>query len=362
MTPTRVVLSCGTGGVGKTTTSAALGIAWALAGHRAVVLTIDPARRLADAFGLTQLDNQPRPVALGDLPPGGSLHALMLDRKATFDDSIRRLSPDPDSARRLLENRYYRAVSTRLTGAHEYMATEKLHELVSSGMFDVVIVDTPPSRHAIEFFHAPQRVQTLFDGPIVRKLVNPGRGLTGGGTRKVLSWVLSMVGSEVIEDIGEFFRLMSGVSEGFARHGAEVERLLRSDRAELLVVTTPASHARAGALSFVREARQEGLRVAGFVLNRTVAPPSFDRDRLSEAPKGAPAAAWAAWRGVLFEEWDRRYAVSQRHAQAANELARLIEHGHLWTLPRIDEDLGSAEVLRQLAARLPPLVEPSTTS
>ena len=143
---TRVVVCCGVGGVGKTTTSAALGLRLATRGARVCVLTIDPARRLADALGV-QLGHEPSPVSL---EAEGTLHALMLDRKATWDGMIRRFAPDKDTAESLLANRYYRAVSTRLGGSQEYMAMEKLYELVESGTWDVVVVDTPPTQHALD--------------------------------------------------------------------------------------------------------------------------------------------------------------------------------------------------------------------
>jgi len=355
MTSARVLLCCGTGGVGKTTAAAALGVAAALDGQRAAVLTIDPARRLADALGLGALDNEPRPVDLSTLPSAasGSLHALMLDRKATFDDAIRDLSSDPESAERLLANRYYRAVSTRLTGAHEYMAAEKLHALLHSGRFDVVIVDTPPSRHAIDFFRAPDRVQTLFDGAIVRRLINPRRGLTGGGTRRLLSWILSLVGRDVLDDIGEFFRLMSGVTEGFAAHGAEISRLLKSDRATLLLVSTAATTARSGALSFVREVRADGLQLGGFVLNRFVEP--ADAVDWPEVPEADRPTGWDAWRAVIRAEAERRDAIAARHAAAARDLSQAAGGIPVYKLPLITDDLGSVQGLATLARRLPPL-------
>jgi anion-transporting ArsA/GET3 family ATPase len=353
----RVLLCCGTGGVGKTTTAAALGVACALAGQRAVVLTIDPARRLADALGLAALDNDPRAVDLATLGAAGdgTLHALMLDRKTTFDDAVRRLSNDADAADRLLANRYYRAVSTRLTGAHEYMATEKLHELATSGRFDTVIVDTPPSRHAIDFFHAPVRVQQLFDSPVVRRLVNPGRGLTGGGTRRLLAWVLSLVGSDVIEDIGEFFRLMSSVSEGFSRHGGQVAALMRSDRTTLLLVTTAASASREGALAFVREAGAEGLQLGGFVLNRVVpAPPAIDHAFAS--PPAGLDEDWRAWRRTIEAEASRQRAIATRHAAAARDLSLAAGGAPVHELPLVAEGLGSTQALAALARRLLPAV------
>lgn len=357
----RVLLCCGTGGVGKTTTAAALGLAWALAGHRVVVLTIDPARRLADALGLHQLDNDPRPVDLStlDVPDGGSLHALMLDRKATFDQAVHQLSADSNAAERLLENRYYRAVSTRLTGAHEYMATEKLHQLVTSERFDVVIVDTPPSRHAIDFFHAPRRVQALFDGAVVRRLVNPGRGLTGGGTRRLMSWVLSLVGRDVIDDIGEFFTLMGSVSAGFAEHGRHVGELLASEHTDLLLVTTAATASRTGAASFIHQARAEGLTLAGFVINRFLYPSTADLGALSPPPSELDPGQWEAWSAVLIAEAARHEAIATRHATAARDLSQTAEGAPVWALPLITQGLGTVHGLAALARWLPPLADSS---
>lgn len=358
---TRVVLCCGTGGVGKTTTAAALGVACAMAGERACVLTIDPARRLADALGLETLDNTPRQVALDQLEvaDGGSLHALMLDRKATFDEAIRRLSDDPATTERLLGNRYYRAVSTRMTGSQEYMATEKLYELVHSGDFDVVVVDTPPSQHAIEFFHAPARLQNLFDGPVMARLVNPGRGLTGGGTRRLVRWLLSLVGQEVLDDISEFFKLMSHVSSGFAAHSAAVAKLLRSGDSKLLVVTSPATPARAGAMAFIEQARSDGLAVHGFVINRYIAPTGVgDNDVPTGTPDDLDPDAWPAWRDTLTAYAARHDAIAARHAKAADELSAAAGKAPVWALPYLPTGLRSAEGLGMLARYLPPLGEP----
>ncbi len=358
MTP-RIDLCCGTGGVGKTTTAAALGVGWARAGERVVVLTIDPARRLADALGLDGLSNAPQAVALSDLPEGARLDALMVDRKATFDEAVTRLSAAPAAAEKLLANRYYRAVSTRLTGAHEYMATEKLHQLVRSGDYDRIIVDTPPSQHAIEFFRAPERVQRLFEGRVVQRLLNPGRGLTGGGTRRLLKWVLSLVGREVVDDIGEFFRLMSGVSQGFSEHSAQVADWLRSDRTHLVLVTSAASAARRGALDFLEAAREDDLRVHGFVVNRFVSPTGLGPDPLDAPPEGLSEQAWEAWGPVLRAQAVRQDAIAARHAAAARELSQAADGAPVWALPYLSGGLRSADGLARLAAHLPPAAPPT---
>lgn len=352
----RIVLCCGTGGVGKTTTAAALGVAWALSGKRACVLTIDPAKRLADALGLDSLDNRPRRVPLEDVgvPHTGSLHALMLDRKATFDEAILRLSDDADAADRLLANRYYRAVSTRLTGSQEYMATEKLHELVHSDQFDIIVVDTPPSQHAIEFFRAPERLQRLFDGPVIGKLMNPGRGLTGGGTRRLLRWLMSLVGRQVLDDIGEFFKLMSHASAGFAEHSGTIASLLRSDRTELLLVTSPATAARQGAMAFVEQAREDGLSIDGFVINRFIAPTGAHAEVPSPAGVGP---SWPAWSEALADHRARHDAIAARHARAAAELSAAAGEAPVWALPYLPSGLQSSAGLAALARHLPPLGE-----
>lgn len=362
---TRIVLCCGTGGVGKTTTAAAVGVAWALAGHRACVLTIDPARRLADALGLDRLDNTPRQVPLSglNLPDGASLHALMLDRKATFDDAIRRMAGDEQTASRLLANRYYRAVSTRLTGSQEYMATEKLNELVQSGDFDVVVVDTPPSQHAIEFFRAPERIQRLFDGPVVRRLVNPGRGLTGGGTRRILRSVLSLVGRDVLDDIGEFFRLMNHASHGFADNSAAIAERLRSDETTLLLVTSPATAARNGALKFLVQAREDKITVDGFVINRFISPTgTSDATWTSTSPADTTDAQWAGWQAALKAHADRQDAIAARHQIAAAELSEAAGGAPVWALPYLPTGLRSADGLASLARFLPPLRSTGSTS
>lgn len=210
---TRIVVCCGAGGVGKTTTSASLAIRSAQEGHRTLVLTIDPARRLADALGIGEIGNTARPVPLEGVLAGGSLHAMMLDAQRTFDDLIARHAPSPDVRDRILANHTYGFVSTRLPGVHEYMAMEKLHELVASTAWDTIVLDTPPSAHALDFLAAPTRMANLMDDGVMRWLTLP---TTRGGWRmlergnELLAGVLkSMLGDRTIADIAEFFAAFS---------------------------------------------------------------------------------------------------------------------------------------------------------
>ncbi|MBW2256182.1 MAG: ArsA family ATPase, partial [Deltaproteobacteria bacterium] len=213
---TEVLVCCGVGGVGKTTAAAALAIGHALSGRSVVVLTIDPARRLADALSV-ELGNDPRPVSLSELghQGPGTLDGLMLDRKATFDSVVTRFSPSEESTERLLANRYYRAVSERLGGSHEYMAMEKLYDLVTDGRWDLVVVDTPPTQHALDFFRAPERVHRVFDRSVLPALIQPGKGLIAATTRRVGRVVRHLAGDRVLEDIAEFFNLFSDYAAGF---------------------------------------------------------------------------------------------------------------------------------------------------
>src|SRR5215207_2302944 len=171
---TRIVVCCGAGGVGKTTVAAALALRAAELGRRTAVLTIDPARRLAQAMGLDELDNEPRPVKGVDAAGGGSLEAMMLDMKRTFDEVVLAHAP-PDKAARILENRFYQALSSSFAGTQEYMAMEKLGQLHHTGRYDLIVVDTPPSRSALDFLDAPARLSSFLDGRLVRVLAAPAK-------------------------------------------------------------------------------------------------------------------------------------------------------------------------------------------
>src|SRR3954462_5519256 len=193
---TKIIVCCGSGGVGKTTTAAAIGVRAAQRGRDVVVLTVDPARRLAQALGLTELDNTPRPVEGAE----GELHAMMLDMKRTFDEIVEAHS-DPDRAKQILANPFYQSLSSSLSGTQEYMAMEKLGQLHRSGAWDLIVVDTPPSRNALDFLDAPERMGRFLDGRFMKILAAPAK--TGGRLGvKMLSAGFSMFTSVVNKVIG----------------------------------------------------------------------------------------------------------------------------------------------------------------
>ncbi len=354
----RIVLCCGVGGAGKTTTAAALGLAHAQMGERVVVLTIDPARRLADALGIRLLGNEPQPIPLGE-GFSGNLDALMLDRKATWDEVVRRHAPDEQTAARLLANPYYGALSERLTGGHEYMATEKLHALVTAGRWDVVIVDTPPSQHALDFFRAPHRIRRILDQRLLGALFKPSTGLLGVATRRVVGLVRRLAGDAVLDDLSEFFQLVGELSEGFRERGARVQELLTSPDCACLLIAHATVPRTDEMLDFLGELSERGLRFGGCVLNRYT--PALEADlnqlatELAEPPAGTHEAAWAEVRESALR-LARRHI--HRHEVAA-EVARRLQAADatpIWRVPDQGRSIDSLDGLRDLAANLPPLV------
>ncbi len=266
-----VIVTCGPGGVGKTTSAAAIGLAAARAGRRAVVVTVDPARRLADALGVGDLDNSPRLVAP---PPGlgwpGQLWAMMLDTQSTFDQLVAAQAADDAQAEAILTNPLYRHLAGTLSGTQEYMATEKLHELSTSGRFDVVVVDTPPSRDALELLDAPRRLVRFLEHPLFRVLTAPGRTMAravGVASRSFLWSVRRLAGPQIVTDVLELFQSFDGMEEGFRRRADEVGAELRAPTTSFVLITSPRAEALAEA-SFLGEALgEQGFALGGLVVN-----------------------------------------------------------------------------------------------
>jgi anion-transporting ArsA/GET3 family ATPase len=298
---TRVVVCCGSGGVGKTTTAAAIGLRAAERGRHVVVLTVDPARRLAQSMGLSSLDNTPRPVPFTergeddqarDGTPGGSLHAMMLDMKRTFDEIVEAHS-DPDRAAQILANPFYQSLSSGFSGTQEYMAMEKLGQLRRADEWDLIVVDTPPSRSALDFLDAPQRLGRFLDGRLIRLLVVPAK-MGGRAYLKVLNagfgvvtGVLTRVlGAQVLRDVQTFVSALDTMFGGFRERADYTYRLLRAPGTAFLVIAAPEPDALREASYFVERLAQEGMPLAGLILNRVHGSPAA---RLSAARSLAAA-------------------------------------------------------------------------
>jgi anion-transporting ArsA/GET3 family ATPase len=272
----RIIICCGSGGVGKTTTAAAVALGAARAGKKAIVLTIDPAKRLATALGLESLGDVPRRIDLPGAP--GSLSAMMLDTKRTFDRLIERHVANPERRRSILENRLYQHMSSMIAGSQEYMAMEKLHELHEEGGYDVLVLDTPPTRHALDFLEAPRKMINMTSNSLLEWFLKPGlfvgkAGLIGlgvlrKGAEKILSVFDRLAGFSFLHELSEMLALFSELLGGFQERARSVYDLLRRDFVGFLLVTSPASVAIQDALYFHKKIGEGGLPFLGFVVNR----------------------------------------------------------------------------------------------
>lgn len=297
---TRIIVCCGSGGVGKTTTSAALALAAAEAGREVVVLTIDPARRLAQSLGLVELDNEPRLVET----PGaaGELHAMMLDMKRTFDDVVSAHST-PERAQVIFDNPFYQALSSSFGGTQEYMAMEKLGQLRASDHWDLVIVDTPPSRSALDFLDAPNRLSRFLDGTMIRLLTAPARAggragvrLVGAGFSLFSRIISKILGGQLLNDISAFVSALDTMFGGFRERADATYQLLRQPGTSFVVVAAPEPDALREASYFVDRLSTEGMPLAGLVINRTH-PPATTALSATRAEAAAEAVAEAGGPG-----------------------------------------------------------------
>jgi len=309
---TRVIVCCGSGGVGKTTTAAALGVRAADRGRHVVVLTVDPARRMAQSMGLNSLDNTPRPVPLPEAAtgavPGGSLHAMMLDMKRTFDEIVE-AHADPDRAAQILANPFYESLSSGFSGTQEYMAMEKLGQLRRADEWDLIVVDTPPSRSALDFLDAPQRLGRFLDGRLIRMLVVPakvgGRAylkVLNAATGAVTGVLTRVLGAQVLRDVQTFVSALDTMFGGFRERAEYTYRLLRAPGTAFLVIAAPEPDALREASYFVERLAQEGMPLAGLILNKVHHSPAA---RLSGARSMAAAETLLGDKGLNERIGDR---------------------------------------------------------
>jgi len=311
---TKIMICCGSGGVGKTTTSAAIALRAAEAGRKVVVLTIDPARRLAQSLGVGELDNTPRPVATIDTAAGGSLDAMMLDMKGTFDDVVMAHST-PEKAVAILQNQFYMALSSEFSGTQEYMAMEKLGQLHSEaeahGTWDLIVVDTPPARSALDFLDAPEHLSSLLDGRFLRLLLHPASGpmrLMSAGFGVISAVMTKILGTQIIGDVQTFVRAFEALFGGFRQRATSTFQLLSSRHSTFLVVATPQHDALREAAYFVDRLTEEGMPLSGMVLNRV------HTSALAISPERALSLAedLAETSAVLEVEALRRHAALMR--------------------------------------------------
>ena len=345
----RVIVCCGSGGVGKTTAAAVLAMQGARQGRRAVVVTIDPAKRLADALGLESLADTP---TLIDGDWSGELWAMMLDTKSTFDSLVLKYAPSQDQAQGILRNRFYRNISTALSGTQEYMAMEKLYELHEEGGFELVVVDTPPTRNALDFIDAPRRLTRFLDNRIFRWLMMPTRAYLKAvnlATRTVLRTISRVVGSEVVQDAVAFFQAFEGMEEGFRQRAERVLHLLSDPATAFLLVTTPRRDALEEGRFFAAKLEEAGIPVEALVVNRMH--PSFGSGDALTAHQRAEANAGSALGHLYANLADFRQLaeVEEHHVEA---LCERVRPAPVVRVPFLPSDVHDLEGLAALGTHL----------
>ncbi len=355
-----VIVCCGSGGTGKTTVSAAIGVAGAELGRKACVVTIDPARRLADALGLDELDNTPR-VIRGAW--SGELSAVMLDAKSTFDDLIARYSESPEQAERILQNRLYRNLTSALSGTQEYMAMEKLFELHSEGGFGLVVVDTPPTRHALDFVDAPRRLYSFLENRVFRLVLMPTRAYLRAMTfaaNTLVRTISRVAGSEIVEDAIAFFRAFEGMEEGFRERARRVELLLADPGTAFVLVAAPREDSIDEARFFAERLAESSIPVSALVVNRLFPtfgpgrPATDDVPATSSASAGPPPTGPVdpAAYGELTRNLEDFLAVASREERYVQELAGEVAPAPVVRVPFLSEDVHDLEGLHIVARHL----------
>jgi anion-transporting ArsA/GET3 family ATPase len=344
-----VLICCGSGGVGKTTTAAVLAMEAARRGRRAAVVTIDPARRLADAMGLEGLSNQPTEV-VGDWP--GELWALMLDTKRTFDDLVTTHAADPAQAQRILTNRFYQNISGALSGTQEYMATEKLYELHHDQAFDLVVVDTPPSRHALDFLDAPGRLARFLDHRLYRVLMAPTRGAMKAVSAAAQAFVRSVtkvVGGDVFDDAITFFTAFDGMETGFKERAQAVDALLADDRTAFVLIASPRRDTVEEARFFAAKLAETGIAVRALVVNR-MQPRFGDGSSASAAARAVTLGGSAI--GAHFRNLAEMQAVADREDEHLADLAEEVAPAPVIRVPLLSTDVHDLATLGEVADHL----------
>jgi anion-transporting ArsA/GET3 family ATPase len=350
-----VIVCCGSGGVGKTTTAAVLGLEAARLGRRAVVVTIDPARRLADALGLVDgLAAEPQRIELDSRPgdaPAGELWAMMLDTAATFDGLVTRHASDPDQIERILTNPLYRNMAGAMSGTQEYMAAETLHTLHGDDRFDLVIVDTPPSRNALDFLEAPGVLARFLDHRAFKLLMLPTKGglrVLGAAAQPILKAIGRVVGSDVLADAVAFFQAFAGMESGFRDRADEVVALIRAPETSFVIVASPRHDTIIEAVWFAEQLVDQGVDVSAAIINRTQ--PTFGQGTAVDARAAAEAATGelaALWHNVA----DLRTLREAEHEVVA-PLGDAVGHDRVALLPLLASDVHDLDGLYTIADHL----------
>jgi anion-transporting ArsA/GET3 family ATPase len=357
----KVVVTVGAGGVGKTSLAAALGLRSALAGKNVMVVTIDPARRLATALGLSKLDGQISSIELNPIDPlaTGRLDIMMLNPREVFDRLMVETVADVHLRAAILQNPFYRRFTQAMSGTQEHAAVEELYDLVEKGSYDLIVLDTPPSRHALEFLHAPRRLLEVLDDAVLRWLVRPAQGgmmAVSIGSRYIARMLSFFAGAEMLAELADFLSLMAAHFGGLRNRAARVEELLKDPSTRYLVVASTERHGLEGGLMFDSALRAEGFNVVGFVLNRVVTACASGRsgeEIESQLKRLLPEKTLPKnFSERLVAVCKRRSDVAAMHAEKIRELEVAHPDLKLFVVPRLDQEIVDLHSVHQLAKNL----------
>ena len=349
-----ICICAGSGGVGKTTTSAALAAGLAARGQKVCVLTIDPAKRLADSLGLKELGNTPKMVDPKLFEPcgveiKGELWAMMLDPKATFDDLVRKHAPDAETRDRILQNRTYRQLSNALAGSQEYMAMEKLFEVHQEGRFDFLVLDTPPSRNALDFLDAPKRLTQFIEGRGMQMFMKPtglATKVVGRGSSMAMGVLKRVTGLDLLTDLSEFFQAFSGMVDGFRERAKRVSELLSDPATTFVVVCGPQGEPVNEAVYFHRKLVEAKLPVGGVIVNKVHY--EADEEAEGEAETDLHALLDDALAERVADNFADYQALAQRDAENVEHLQRELTPKAVIRIPYLDEDVHDLEGLLKI--------------
>jgi anion-transporting ArsA/GET3 family ATPase len=348
----RVVICAGSGGVGKTTTSAALALGLAAGGARVALVTIDPAKRLADALGVDELGNEPRLVdparfAGHGVELRGELWAMMLDAKRTFDELIERLAPDERTRDEVLANRIYQELSSAVAGSQEFTAVAKLYDLVRSERFDVIVLDTPPSRNALDFLDAPDRLTNFFEGRALRAFLAPtglAARVMGRGSGMVFGVLKRVTGVDLLRDVSTFLRALGGLIDDFRERATAVKAVLSDPSTTFLVVTSPEPAPVDEAIFFRAKLRESGMPFGGLIVNRVQVADDLGSEPHAVEDALAPALGAELARKVA-QTYAETQALARRDAWAIDHLVAEIEGPPPVIVPQVGGDVHDVDGL-----------------
>lgn len=361
----RLVVCCGPGGVGKTTTAAALGLRAALMGRKVIVLTIDPAKRLANSLGLEALSNEPQRIdldetlddALPEEAEGGEFWAMMLDQKQTLDDLVKKHAPDPGAFDRAQQNNIYGLLSSTLHGMQEYMALDKLHDLYTGGYFDLVILDTPPTKNALEFLETPSRARSFFDERVIKWFLPSKRqgffGKVFDPGSMVLKLLEKIFGKTFVKDLVEFFETLEFLQEALQTRGEMIDYILRDEQTAFFIVTSADPRRMKEALFFHQKLAELQQRAQAFVVNRVI--PPFNMDALNtwdDIEIQGTKEQVARLKQQARHTYEKLAARARRDGEAIEQMRKDLGEGYLQRVPLLGKDVHSIQQLVDLSMYL----------